>query len=78
MTTTLDIPKPTHREQRPVRTCMTCGCWLRSYQVGETCDPCGKPDWELEDIEVFRLISEMPDVRHRREAFEALTEIHER
>lgn len=56
---------------------MECDCILRSYHDSEVCDPCGHAEWELTDAEVFDLIAEIPDVRHRRQAFDALAQIHE-
>lgn len=77
-TTPIDKPSCTHREQTPVRTCMKCGCYLRSYHDTPQCEPCGTPEWELTDDEVIRLIAEVPTVPRRRLAFEALAEMHER
>lgn len=71
-TATLQKPKPTHREVQPVRTCLGCGCYLRSYGNQAFCDPCSKPVLSADDrAEIFRQISAMTDVRARRKAFEA-------
>lgn len=42
MTTTLEKPKPTHREEQPIRCCSQCGAYMRSFQLGDRCDPCAK------------------------------------
>lgn len=42
MATTLDKPRPTHREEQPIRECPGCGAYMRSYQEGDKCDPCSK------------------------------------
>jgi len=72
----LDKPKPTHREETPVRTCNNCGCYLRSYGNEAFCDPCSSPALSADDrAEIFKQISEMTDVRARRRAFEALADL---
>lgn len=77
MPATLDKPKPTHREETPVRVCLECGCYLRSTNSSTTCDPCGTPPWEQVEDEVFDRIGAMRGVRQRRRAFEALAELQE-
>jgi hypothetical protein len=76
-TSTQCLTKPpcTHREELPVRECMSCGAYLRTGNVSTTCDPCGVPPWEQVEDEVFGRIAEMQDVRDRRRAFEAYAEI---
>lgn len=71
-------PAPTHREVTPIRECKGCGAYLRSYGNNDYCDPCVTPEAELDEAEVFKRISRMPDVRQRRKAFEAYAEIRER
>lgn len=51
MPATLDKPRPTHREQRPIRLCSQCGCFLRSFARETLCDPCATPERELVDAE---------------------------
>lgn len=76
MTATLQKPKPTHREETPVKTCGNCGCYLRSYGNVSFCDPCSKPVLSADDrAEIFKQIGEMTDVRARRRAFEALADV---
>lgn len=76
MSATATQPRPTHREVQPVRTCITCGCFLRSYGNEAFCDPCSKPVLSADDrAEIFERISEMTDVRARRKAFEALADL---
>jgi hypothetical protein len=75
MPATIQKPKPTHREETPVLTCRSCGCYLRSTNLSTTCSPCGTPPWEIVEDEVFERISEMSDLRQRRGAFEALIEV---
>lgn len=78
MLATLDKPACTHREVQPVRTCLTCGCYLRSFGNEAFCDPCSKPSLSKEEhAEIFSRISEMPDPRARRKAFEALADLVE-
>jgi len=57
---------------------MKCGCYLRTGNESTTCSPCGTPPWEIVEPDLIEHISEMQDVRHRRRAFEALAEIHDR
>jgi len=75
-------PKPTHREETPVRSCRECGAYLRTGNLSTTCDPCGTPAWEIVDTDdtsgIIERISDMDDVRHRRRAFQALAEITDR
>jgi hypothetical protein len=75
-TATLQKPKPTHREETPVRECQSCGAYLRSYGNVSFCDPCSKPALSADDrAEIFKQIGEMTDVRARRRAFEALADV---
>lgn len=50
-------PPCTHREEHPIRSCEYCGAYLRSYREGTTCDPCGKPAWELDEAEVWGVLA---------------------
>lgn len=76
MSATLQKPKPTHREETPVKECARCGCWLRSFGNEPFCDPCSKPVISKEDhAEIFKQIAEMTDARHRRKAFEFFAEL---
>jgi hypothetical protein len=75
-TAALQKPKPTHREETPVRNCSRCGCYLRSYGNEAFCDPCSKPVLSADDrAGIFKQIGEMTDVRARRRAFEALADV---
>ena len=56
------MPKPfpfipsTHREQKPVKRCLACGCFMRSFHDSTNCDPCGKPVTELTSAEVWKAL----------------------
>lgn len=78
MTTILDKPKCLHREEHPIQECALCGAYLRTGNLSTTCDPCGTPPWEIVEPNVIDHIAAMPDIRHRRKAFEALAELTER
>lgn len=78
MSATLEIPKPTHREQLPIRTCRNCGCYLRTGNESTQCTPCGTPPWEIVEPDLFEHIGEIEDVRCRRCAFDAVVELAER
>lgn len=77
MTTSLDIPKPTHREETPVRVCRECGCYLRTGNLSTTCDPCGVPPWEtVETLDsIFSITATFSDTR--RPIFDALVDCME-
>lgn len=64
MSTTIDKPPCTHREDLPVRECRSCGAYLRTGNTSTTCDPCGTPPWEI--VEVSDLWSVMADAPERR------------
>jgi hypothetical protein len=70
--------KPTHREVQPVKECLGCGCYLRSYGNTSYCDPCSSPESELDEAEVFSRIASIKDARRRCKAFEAYAELQER
>lgn len=75
MTTSFDIPKPTHREVTPARVCRECGCYLRTGNLSTTCDPCGVPPWERLDDDltldtIFNVAATFSDTR--RPIFDAL------
>jgi hypothetical protein len=74
MPATLDKPKPTHREEQPVLSCMRCGCWLRSFHPTAFCDPCGRPEWELSDQEIWEIVAKTGN-RYRPMAMEAVAEL---
>lgn len=38
-TTLLTKPRPTHREEQPVRECERCGAYLRSFTPGSPVRP---------------------------------------
>lgn len=62
---TLEKPRPTHREQHPVRECRSCGCFLRSYNESTQCSPCGVPAWEIvEPEDLFGAMAEAPAARN--------------
>jgi hypothetical protein len=78
MSATAAPPKPpcTHREETPIKECLSCGAYLRSYGNQAFCDPCSKPVLSADDrAEIFKQIGEMTDVRARRRAFEALADV---
>jgi hypothetical protein len=76
MSIAFDKPPCTYREETPVKECCSCGAYLRSYGNEAFCDPCSKPLISKEDhAEIFKRISEMPEVRARRRAFEALADV---
>jgi hypothetical protein len=74
MPETAAVPPPTHREVTPVQTCMACGCYLRTGNERTTCDPCGIPDWEKLDEELWERLPDL-HLSRRRAAFEALEDI---
>lgn len=70
-------PKPTHREQLPVRICRDCGCYLRTGNESTTCSPCGTPPWEIvDDLDLFTVMAAAP-VRRSDEVGDALQRIWE-
>lgn len=76
MPAALDIPPATHREQSPIRTCSKCGCYLRSGNESTWCSPCGTPEWEILDNEVWDRISRV-DYKRRQIAMDAMAELME-
>ncbi len=58
---TLVKPKPTHREETPVRECALCGAYLRTGNESTQCSPCGTPASEIVDEgDIFKALAEAP------------------
>jgi hypothetical protein len=71
-------PSPTHREITPIRECVSCGAYLRSYKYGDKCDPCEKGDLEqpITEADVWDAMAE-GDTQMRRALADGILELME-
>lgn len=73
-TALLTKPRPTHREEKPVRECRKCGAYLRSFTPTDCCDPCSKG--ESTDKDVLEVLADSTP-NERRQVFDALQRVWE-